>query len=198
MCGASISSFTDVSPSSGHAPFTLCWQRSRADIQVGYGFIAPTGRFHQGASDNTGGGYWGHILSTGQTVYLTGNKATAVSAYEVYEFHGTQKDTDVHPGQTFDIDYSVTQMLPLKQDKRTLLQIGLVGYGQYQTTDHSGGNAIPEIAARTHYRVNALGAAAGIVVPERKVNVGVKYLKEFANQATVQGHSLQIVAGVTF
>jgi hypothetical protein len=181
-----------------YSPFTLGWQRSRADLQAGYGFVVPTGRFHAGASDNTGSGYWGHILSTGQTVYLTGNKATAVSAYEVYEFHGTQKDTDVHPGQTFDIDYSVTQMVPLTQDKSTLLQVGLVGYGQYQTTDHSGGNVLPAIAARTHYKVNALGATAGVVVPQRKVNVGVKYLKEFANEATVEGHSLQIVAGVTF
>jgi hypothetical protein len=181
-----------------YSPFTLGWQRSRADIQAGYGFVAPTGRFHQTASDNTGSGYWAHILSTGQTVYLTGNKATAVSAYEVYEVHGTQKDTDLHPGQTFDIDYSVTQMLPLTQDKSTLLQVGLVGYGQYQTTDHSGGNVIPAIAARTHYKVNALGAAAGVVIPQRKVNVGVKYLKEFANEATVEGHSLQIAAAVTF
>ena len=181
-----------------YSPFTLGWQRSRADIQAGYGFVAPTGRFHQGASDNTGGGYWGQMLSTGQTVYLTASKGTAISAYELYEFHGTQKDTDVHPGQTFDIDYSVTQMLPLKQDKSTLLQVGLVGYGQYQTTNHSGGNVIPAIAARTHYKVNALGATAGVVVPKQKVSVGVKYLKEFANEATVEGHSLQIVAGVTF
>lgn len=181
-----------------YSPFTLGWQRSRADIQAGYGFVAPTGRFHQGASDNTGSGYWGHMLSTGQTMYLTASKGTAISAYELYEFHGTQKDTDVHPGQTFDIDYSVTQMLPLKQDKSTLLQLGLVGYGQYQTTDQSGGEVIPAVAARTHYKVNALGVAAGVIVPERKVNVGVKYLKEFANEATVQGHSLQIVAGVTF
>lgn len=181
-----------------YSPLTLGWQRSRADIQANYGFVVPTGRFHAGASDNTGSGYWGHMLSTGQTVYLTANKATAISAYEVYEFHGTQEDTDVHPGQTFDIDYSVTQMLPLTQDKSTLLQVGLVGYGQYQTTDHSGGNVNPAIAAATHYKVNALGVAAGVVVPQRKVNVGVKYLKEFANEATVEGHSLQITAAVTF
>jgi hypothetical protein len=178
-----------------YSPFTLGWQRSRADIQAGYGFIAPTGRFHQGASDNTGSGYWGHILSTGQTVYLTGNKATAVSAYEVYEFHGTQKDTEVHPGQTFDIDYSITQMLPLTHDKHTLLQVGLVGYGQYQTTDTTR----PLLNVRdTRYKVNALGGTAGVVLPERKVSVNVKYFKEFSNEATVEGHSLQIAAGVTF
>ena len=80
-------------------------------------------------------------------------------------------------------------------DKGTLLQIGLVGYGQYQTTDHRD---VTAIAAATHYRVNALGIAAGVMVPERQIEVGVKYLKEFANKATVQGHSLQITASMTF
>jgi len=180
---------------SDYSPFTLGWQWSRADIQAGYGFVVPTGRFHVEASDNTGGGYWAHIPSVGQTVYLTANKATAISAYEMYEFHGRQKNTDLRPGQTFDIDYSVTQTLPLTRDGNKLLQIGVVGYGQYQTTDHSGVTAIAE---GTHYAVNALGIAAGVMVPERQIEVGVKYLKEFANEATVQGHSLQITAVMTF
>ena len=29
------------------------------------------------------------------------------SAFELYEFHTTQEETDVHPGQTFDLDYSL-------------------------------------------------------------------------------------------
>jgi hypothetical protein len=179
------------------SPLTLGWHPSRADLQAGYGFMAPTGRFDAGATDDTdtGSGYWGNFLTAGQTFYVTANKGTAVSAYEVYEFHGTQKHTDVHPGQTFDIDYSVTQMLPLTHDKHTLLQVGLVGYGQYQTSDSSRRLAI---ADETRYKVNALGATAGVVLPERKVSLNVKYFKEFSNEATVEGHSLQIGAGVTF
>jgi len=180
---------------SDYSPLTLGWQWSRADIQASYGFVVPTGRFQAGASDNTGGGYWAHIPSAGQTVYVTADKTTAVSAYELYEFHGTQNHTDIRPGETFNIDYSITQTLPLTRDKGTLLQIGLVGYGQYQTTDHRD---VTAIAAATHYRVNALGIAAGVMVPERQIEVGVKYLKEFANKATVQGHSLQITASMTF
>jgi hypothetical protein len=176
------------------SPLTLGWKPSRADLQAGYGFMAPTGRFAPRADDNTGGGYWGQFLTAGQTVYVTANKGTAVSAYEVYEFHGTQNVTDVHPGQTFDLDYSVTQMLPLTHDKHTLLQAGLVGYEQYQTTDSTR----PRITDTTRYKVNALGATAGVVLPERKVSVDVKYFKEFSNQATVEGHSLQISAGLTF
>jgi len=56
----------------------------------------------------------------------------------MYEFHGTQQGTNIHPGQTFDLDYSVTQTFPLEQDLR--LQLGLAGYGQWQTTDKNGAN----------------------------------------------------------
>ena len=177
------------------SPLTLGWKPTRADLQAGYGFMAPTGRFEPRGNDNTGSGYWGHFLTAGQTYYVTSNKGTAVSAYEVYEFHGHQKETDVHPGQTFNVDYSLTQMLPLTHDEHTLLQVGLVGYGQYQTTDTTRPLGVLE---DTRYRVHALGATAGVVLPERKVAVDVRYFKEFSNQGTVEGHSLQISAGLTF
>src|SRR5262245_32399602 len=61
-------------------PLALGWNFARADIQAAYGFIAPTGRYKSGATDNAGSGYWGHDISSGQTVYLTKNKATSLSA----------------------------------------------------------------------------------------------------------------------
>jgi hypothetical protein len=115
----------------------------------------------------------------------------------MYEFHGTQKDTDIHPGQTFDLDYSITQVLPLQKNQHTLLQLGLIGYGQYQTTDKSGPTITPA-QSTAHYRVNALGAAANIILPVRKTSLGFKWLKEFSNQSTVQGYSLQISGAITF
>ena len=113
----------------------------------------------------------------------------------MYEFHGTQQDTRIHPGQTLDLDYSITQAFSLP--KGVHLQIGLVGYGQWQTTDKTG-PAITPAQAAAHYRVNALGFASNVQVPERKVSVGVKYFKEFSNRSTFQGHSLQISGAITF
>lgn len=179
-------------------PLTLGWNLKHADIQAAYGFVAPTGRFTGGATNNVGTGYWGHDISSGQTFYLTKNRGTAISAFEQYEFHGTQRDTDIHPGQTINIDYSLTQVIPLQKNMHTLLQVGLVGYGQYQTTDHSGPGINPVVAANTHYRVNALGAAANIILPVRKASLGFKWLKEFSNKSTVQGHTVQISGAITF
>jgi hypothetical protein len=83
----------------------------------------------------------------------------------------------------------------LKKDLR--LQLGLVGYGQWQTTDKEGPTVTPQQAA-AHYKVNALGFGANAVSPGRKVNVGVRYFREFHCRSTYQGYTLQIFGAITF
>ena len=178
-----------------YQPLILGWAMKRGEIRAIYGFLAPTGRFEAGADDNVGSGYWTHVLASGQTLYLTEDRRTAVSAFQMYEFHGTQESTGIRPGQTFNLDYSATRMIPLREDLH--LQVGLVGYGQWQTTDKSGPTVTPEQAA-AHYRVNALGFTTNVSFPAREVGLGLKYYKEFSNRSTFQGHSLQIAASVNF
>lgn len=179
-----------------YQPVTMGWHLKRADITAAYAFFAPTGRFNAGASNNTGSGHWTNAPTAGETFYLTKNKGTAFSAYEMYEFHTTQQGTNIHPGQTFDLDYSLTQILPLQKDMHTLLQVGVVGYGQWQTSNNSGPGVDPQHPG--HYRVNAIGGAANVILPVRKVAVGFKLMKEFSNSYTVQGYSLQITGAITF
>ena len=70
-----------------YQPLILGWRTKRADIRATYGFLAPTGRFSANANNNVGSGYWTQTASAGETFYLTKNKATSVSAFEMYEFH---------------------------------------------------------------------------------------------------------------
>ena len=56
---------------------------------------------------------------------------------------GLQQKNNIHPGQTFNLDYSLMQILPLQKDPHTLLQFGLVGYGQRQTSNNSGAGLEP-------------------------------------------------------
>jgi hypothetical protein len=178
-----------------YQPLILGWRKQRFAIRTIYGFLAPTGRFSAGANTNVGSGYWTSVVASGQTIYLDSSKATALSAFQMYEFHSTQEGTMVHPGQTFNLDYSLTHTLPLPRSLG--LQFGLVGYGQWQTTDKHGPNITPEQAA-AHYKVNALGFAANALLPQQKVSVGVKYFHEFECRSTFQGYTLQISAAVTF
>lgn len=181
-----------------YEPVTMGWHLKRADITAAYAFFAPTGRFTPGATNNVGSGHWTNAPTAGETIYLTKNKATAVSAYQMVEFHTPQTGTNIQAGSTFDLDYSLTQILPLKKDHSLLLQPGLIGYGQWQLSNNSGPTIDPIVAAKTHYVVNAMGVGANVILPARHVGLGFKWFNEFANKNTVEGHSFQINGAITF
>ncbi|HET7453156.1 MAG TPA: transporter, partial [Thermoanaerobaculia bacterium] len=87
-----------VSGGSGFAdsyylPVILGWSGERFAVRAMYGFLAPTGRFEAGATDNVGSGYWTHTLSSGQTFFAGAENAFALSVFEMYEFHTTQEGT---------------------------------------------------------------------------------------------------------
>ena len=171
------------------------WAGKGAALLGMYGFLAPTGKFERRGERLRRFRLLDQYTASGQTFYLTKNKATAISAFRLYEFHSAQRGTKIQPGQTLNIDYSMLQTIPLKKDMR--LQVGLVGYGQWQTTDKSGPNITPE-QAKARYVVNALGFGSNVLLPERKVNLSVKYFKEFSNRSTFKGYSLQITGSIKF
>jgi len=178
-----------------YMPFILGWGAERVAVRSIYGFLAPTGRFAAGATNNVGSGYWTHALSSGQTFYLIKNALLTFSSFEMYEFHTTQEGTGIHPGQTFDLDYSL--VTSLKRTAKLQLQVGVAGYEQRQTTATTG----PEITAaaqQDRYAVNSLGFATSAAFPRRKASLGMKYFKEFANRSTFQGYSLQFTGAISF
>lgn len=177
-----------------YQPLILGWNKSRFAVRAVYGFLAPTGRFRNGANDNVGSGYWTHAFSSGQTFYVTKDKSFSISVFQMYEVHTTQKSTSIHPGDTLDLDYSVMHSLSLGDEKR--LQLGLVGYNARQTT-HKTGPTITLEQSKAHYKVNAVGIGSNLVL-SRRANVGFKYFQEFANRSTFQGHSIQFSGVIKF
>jgi hypothetical protein len=178
-----------------YLPFILGWNRERFAIRAMYGFLAPTGRFVAGGSDNVGSGYWTHTLSSGQTFYLTGNKRLVFSAFQMYEFHTIQEGTVIHPGETFDLDYSL--MRSISDPENVQLQIGVVGYEQRQTTAKTR-PTISSAASNDRYSINSLGFAVNSAFPKRKASLGLKYFKEFSDRSTFQGYSLQVSGSLSF
>ncbi len=178
------------------APLVIGWKFSWVDIQAGYSFIAGTGRYTPGADNNLGAGYWANMPLVMETFYLTKNKALSLSSFQSYEFHTTQSGTGLHPGQNFNLDWSLVYTVPLTEDKHILMQFGPTGYEQIQTTNNTG-NVNP-VQARAKYSVNSIGGTAYVLLPRRKFSLGVKYYQEFDNKSTVQGHSVQIFSGLTF
>jgi len=175
-----------------YQPFILGWETKRAAVRAVYGFLAPSGRFQAGANDNVGAGFWTHAFSSGQTFYLTKDKKTNLSVFEMYELPRRQEGTSNRPGQTFDLDYSLMRALPFGE--KPWLQVGLVGYNARQTTAKRGPAVTTEQVA-TRYKVNSLGFATSFSLP-RKINLSFKYFQEFSNRSTFQGHSIQISGSI--
>ena len=178
-----------------YQPLILAWRLARADSRVALGFLAPTGRFDHDRTDNVGSGYWTWVASTGQTFYFTASRSTAFSAFLMYEFHGAQEGTGIHPGQNLDLDYSVTQQFQLEQDLS--LQVGLMGYALWQTTGRTGPGVTPEETG-ARYRVYGLGIAGQLALPVRQVSTGIKLVDEFAGRSTYEGVSVQISVAIHF
>ena len=176
-------------------PVILGWHPDRADIRGIVGVLAPTGKFTASANDNVGNGYWTPVIASGQTFYLSRDKTTTISLFEMYEFHTTQSGTEVSPGETFDLDYSVMRAFTFYAESR--LQVGAIGYSAWQTTAKTGPGITPTEEAQ-RYRVNGFGIGMNLLLPTRKVTLSLKYFDEFSNQWTYQGYSLQISAGVGF
>ncbi len=164
-------------------------------MRAAYGIVAPTGRFEAGADDNVGSGYWTHALSSGATFCLSEDRSNALSAFVVYELHEKQQTTDVRPGDTLTLDGSWMHVNARRPDR--LIQYGAVGYAQWQTSDKRGPDVTPE-EARDHYRVYALGLAAGITWPQRRSSLAAKLFREFDARSTYEGYSVQLSAAISF
>jgi hypothetical protein len=178
-------------------PLNLGWHLKRADVNVGYAFTAPTGRFTAGASNNVGSGYWGNDITSGTTVYLTKNKATTANLSTNWEVHGQKNGTNITPGQAFTMEWGFGQVLPLKKDFSRLLQFGLVGYDQWQVSKSSGTlivapPPVPPVleSSLPFYSVHAIGVQTNFILPAKNLAAFFKYYYEYRALARPQGHTL--------
>jgi len=174
-------------------PFALAWNFKRVDVTAAYAFIAPTGRYSAGASNNVGSGYWGNIINAGATVYLTKNKGTTANLFTVWEAHGTKSGSDVKPGQAFTTEWGLGQVLPLKKDYSRLLQLGVVGYDQWQVSNNGGtttvlGNPVPA-STLPYYSVHSVGVQSNFILPKKNLAFFFKYYDEYSAKARSQGRT---------
>jgi|SRR5580704_6126423 hypothetical protein len=165
-------------------PFNMGWHFSRLDLNAGYAFMAPTGRFTPLASNNVGSGYWGNNLTSGATFYVTKNKGTSANIFVDWEAHGKKSGTNITPGQAVTTEWGLGQALPLSKDMSKILQIGFVGYDQWQVSNNGGVTRL-----LPYYSVHALGAQGNFIAPKQGLNFFFKYYGEYSAKARPQGRT---------
>src|SRR5271156_1987587 len=176
-------------------PLNLGWHfGKRVDFNAGYAFVAPTGRFTQGASNNVGSGYWGNDLTSGTTLYITKNQATTANLVTDWEIHGQKTGTNLTPGQAFTIEWGFGQVLPLKKDMSMLAQLGFVGYDQWQVSHSSGtveiGGTAISASSIPFYSVHAMGVQANFILPAKELSAFFKYYDEYRALARPEGRTI--------
>jgi hypothetical protein len=176
-------------------PFNLGWHfGKRVDFNAGYAFLARTGRFTQGASNNVGSGYWGNDITSGTTFYITKNQGTTANLATVWEIHGQKNGTNITPGQTFTMEWGFGQVLPLKKDVSRLLQLGLVGYDQWQVSHSSGALSVVGIPVAESlipfYSVHAIGVQSNFILPAKNLLAFFKYYDEYRALARPEGRTI--------
>jgi hypothetical protein len=175
-------------------PVNLGWHLKRADFNVGYSFTAPTGRFTAGASNNVGSGYWGNDITSGTTVYITKNKGTSANLTTVWEIHRKKSGTNETPGQAFTMEWGLGQVLPLKKDMSRLLQVGLVGYDQWQVSDNGGTitltpNVVVPASLLPSYSSHGIGVQSNFILPKKNLVAFFKYYDAYKALASVKGRT---------
>jgi len=191
-------------------PLNIGWHfGKRADFNAGYSFLAPTGRYTAGASDNVGSGYWGNDITSGTTLYITKNKGTTANLATDWEIHGQKtvaskpagQLSKITPGQAFTMEWGFGQVLPLKKDFTRLLQLGLVGYDQWQITSNGGNYLVAglPVAASSipYYSVHAIGFQSNFILPKKSVVLFFKYYNEYSAKARPQGRTIVFGGSLT-
>jgi hypothetical protein len=191
-------------------PVNMGWHLKRADFVAGYAFTAPTGRYTAGAADNVGSGYWGNNITSGTTFYITKNKGTSANLATDWEIHGQKtvasavlgQLSKITPGQAFNMEWGVGQVLPLKKDLSMLAQVGLVGYDQWQVSDNGGnylvaGRPVPASLA-PYYSVHGIGFQTNFILPAKNLALFFKYYDEYRALATTEGRTIVFGGSWTF
>lgn len=139
----------DANPGGGisdtaFTPITLGWHFKRADVLTGMTMFLPTGRYSDGADDNTGLGMWGWEPQLGVTLYLNEAKAYHASTLLTITAQSKKEDSDTKVGTALNLEGGVGADF-LKGGLTT----GLVYYASFKLAEDTI-DGVPGIsAART-------------------------------------------------
>jgi len=168
-------------------PLVLYGKKGSFDYQAGLGFWAPTGKFKPGDTDSHGAGFWSLIGSAGVCYYPSEDRrAWSMSGLVRYEWNFDQKYTDINVGHDLVLDYGIGRMFEVGKSSQNLLDVGLSGFGKWQTTRETGVNAAPD---STKYKVFGAGPEVQLIVPSRKMKLIFRAHHEFGAINTSEGNT---------
>ena len=172
-------------------PLSLGWHLKRADATAGYTIFAPTGRYSDGANNNTGLGMWGQEFSVGTTAYLTESRQWHAATLATFDFQSKKEDSDTKVGNVMNLEGGLGGDF-LKGG----LVAGLDYYASFKLTDDQI-ERFPDILIRGKNKVFAVGPEVQLALAKNNTLYGflkVSYQWEVYARTTTQGSALTILA----
>jgi hypothetical protein len=166
------------------APLLLSWGSEKFDFTGGYMFVAPTGKFEIGASDNVGLGYWSHFIQAAFYYYPLPEKATALMILPTYEFHGKIKGSNVIPGSRIGLDYGISQYLSER------FEVTIQGGHAWQVGKDKGGDVYWDTSVKD--QLSTLGGGLGYWLLPQKLYANAKYYFTYGEKQHFDSDIFQI------
>ncbi len=215
---ASLETVTGRDVSSNHSQFAagdlyvqplwMGWETSHWDTSVAYGVYAPTGKYNTQivglrlsgltftgiAPNNVGLGFWEHQFQSAVAWYPWQDKRTAVSLAETYEISQQQQGTGITPGSYFTLNWGISQYIPLRSDRKLLLEIGPAGYCEWQTSYDHGSGVDPTDNPLS--KVFAAGFQTGLTYVPWHAFINFRFSSEFDAVSRFQGDTISGSIGI--
>lgn len=173
-------------------PINLGWHLKKADVIAAYGLYLPTGRYEDGASNNTGLGMWAQEFIAGTTVYLNETRTLHAATTMAYNIQSSKKDSDTKVGNILNLEGGVGGDF-----LGGGLTAGLAYYGTFKVSDDRFDNPRWEALVRGKNRVWGLGPEVTLAIAAKRTVYGfvtVRYQWEMGAKTTTEGAAWNIMA----
>jgi hypothetical protein len=167
-------------------PVNLGWHLPQLDVVATLGFFAPSGSYNHNKAINNGLGRWAEMAGLGSVLYLDAERSWSVSAMTRYVTHQRQEGEDIRVGDNFIVEWGVGKTFrpPSWKPWVAQLDVGAVGYAQWQMTDNRGSDiALPLRGLKS----NVFATGPEIAATTKIGRFFARYEFEFGTQGNPQG-----------
>ena len=176
-------------------PINIGWHTKRADALAYYTLFVPTGRYEDGATNNTGFGMWGQEIGVGTTVYLNEARQYHLATVASFTFQSKKEDSETQVGSAMTLEGGLGGDF-LKGG----LTAGLAYYASFKLAEDEI-EGIPSILIRGKNKVFALGPEVSLALARKGVLYGflkVNYEWEVYARTNTQGSEFNISLTLPF
>jgi hypothetical protein len=167
-------------------PVVLAWHKKQLDLAAGFAIWAPTGDYTPTRPDILAKGFWGAMLTAGGTYFFDEGKTWAFSLLNRYEIAlSHQGETEIYPGQAYTLEWGFSKTF------NQVLDVGVVGFWQQQTTRDSGNNDALD-------RVVAVGPEISYTFANSGLTTSLRYEYEFAARERPYGSLINLTVTKRF